>query len=412
MPPAADFECGAFLHFRPYPTAFRCALRQRGGKVDHGERGGGRGDFTAPRHHFTDQILEEPQFERERPLGGAGDLALQLGQLRRRVAHRAGHRLAVDELGAELRRVRGRDLDVIADHVVVADAQRGDPRRLGVARLQGGDGPAALVAQFAQFVELGRVATGDKPAVAGEERQFGGEGAAEALDQRSMLAEALLGFGESVGQGHQPRRGQLGPQRSGLAERVAQRGEVARSATAEAEASERALDIGAAAQPLAQTGAGVGPVEEELHCIEPRRDCRGVGQRCGEVLREEACAGAGLSPIDRGEKAAATLAGEGRGQLQIAPGGGVDLHDRLRRDLLRRRQIRGASLLGQRDVVHKRASGGDLGPAKAAEPVERLDAVETLEPAARGLAVEARVGERGQRRFPIGEDLEQRRPGQ
>ncbi len=49
--------------------------------------------------------------------------------------------------------------------------------------------------------------------------------------------------------------------RSGLAERVAQRGEVARAAAPEAESGQGALDIGKAAQALAQRCAHIGAVE-------------------------------------------------------------------------------------------------------------------------------------------------------
>src|SRR5437588_386609 len=74
----------------------------------------------------TSQIVEKAQFKRERAVGGAGDLARELAQFDRRVAQRPGHRLAVDEVGGELAAlpfdVRGRDFDVIADDVVVADA--------------------------------------------------------------------------------------------------------------------------------------------------------------------------------------------------------------------------------------------------------------------------------------------------
>ena len=55
--------------------------------------------------------------------------------------------------------------------------------------------------------------------------------------------------------------------------------------------------------------------------------------------------------------------------------------------------------LRQRDVIDQRPGRGDLGAAELAEPVERLDAVELFEPPARRLAVEARIGERGQRRL-------------
>ena len=69
-------------------------------------------------------------------------------------------------------------------------------------------------------------------------------------------------------------------------------------------------------------------------------------------------------------------------------------------------------LLRQPDVIDQRAGGGKLGAAEIAKPVERLDAIKFLQPATRAVAVETRVGQRRQRRLPLGEQLEQCRPGQ
>ena len=88
------------------PIALGRELGERGGEIEGGERGGGGGDLGAPRHDLADEIVEEAQFERQRPLGGARDLAFELGELGRRIALRPGHRLAMDELGAELAGVR------------------------------------------------------------------------------------------------------------------------------------------------------------------------------------------------------------------------------------------------------------------------------------------------------------------
>ncbi len=80
--------------------------------------------------------------ERQRLVGGRGDPALQLAQLDRGEAHGAGQRLAVDEglrrlAGHQLVGVGRRHLDVVAEHVVVADLQRRGTRcRIGIARLQ------------------------------------------------------------------------------------------------------------------------------------------------------------------------------------------------------------------------------------------------------------------------------------
>src|SRR5271170_2914197 len=96
----------------------------------------------------------------------------------------------MDEFRPKLAGMVGRHLDVIADHVIVADLQCRDRGLGGVARLQGGDGAPTLVAQPAPFVELVRIAGGDKAAVAGEQWQFISERPAKPFDQNAMLAES------------------------------------------------------------------------------------------------------------------------------------------------------------------------------------------------------------------------------
>ncbi len=75
-------------------------------------------------------------------------------------------------------------------------------------------------------------------------------------------------------------------------------------------------------------------------------------------------------------------------------------------------EMRRPSLLGQPDVIDEGAGGGELGPAEAAKPVERADPVEFLQTAARGLALEAGIGQRRQGRLPFGQQLEECRAGQ
>ena len=137
----------------------------------------------------------------------------------------------------------------------MADLQGADRGLAGVARLQCGDHAAALVAQAAPFVELVRVPGGDEPAVAGEERQFGGERTPEAFDEDAVLAEPVPRLGQPLGQRHKARLGQHAAQRGRLAKRPAQRREVARAAAPEAEPRQGPLDVGAALQPLAHRRA-------------------------------------------------------------------------------------------------------------------------------------------------------------
>ncbi len=77
-----------------------------------------------------------------------------------------------------------RDLDEIAEHVVVPDLEALDAGLVGVARLHRGYHEARGVAQIACFVEGGLVALANEAAVA--------------LDQRQLLVERAGEFGRQL----------------------------------------------------------------------------------------------------------------------------------------------------------------------------------------------------------------------
>ena len=366
----------------------RRSSAMRGGDVEHGERRRGGGDLGAARHDLADEIVEQPQFERQRALGGAGDPAFEFGQLDRRVALRAGHRLAVDEIGAELAGIAfGRHLDVIADHVVVADAQRGDrrsPRHSAPATRRSARRLSSRNSR--SWSSSGEIARRDEAAVAGEQRQFGGQRAAEPLDQDAVLAEpaarprpARSGSGTSPGAGEH--------RRAAPRSRRARRASAARSRGPPrprlSRVSARSIS-GNAPQPLAQRRA---QRRGDRQRTAPRRAARrsrsGVGQRRREMLGQQARARPGQRC---GRSSASRLPRRSPDRVAVS--------SRLRRvaasicmtesGATRRGGARCSAppaspwLLGQRDVIDQRAGGGDLGPAELAEPVERLDAVELL----------------------------------
>ena len=72
------------------------------------------------------ELVEQLELEGQRALGGARDLALQLGQLPGAVAGGARHALALDEMLGHLGAMGRGHLDVVAEHVVVADLERAD----------------------------------------------------------------------------------------------------------------------------------------------------------------------------------------------------------------------------------------------------------------------------------------------
>ena len=139
---------------------------------------------TLGRRHGGGEAIENLKLQRQRALGGVGDLRFQLAKFGGGEAHLPGQRLAMDEGRVERRAhqlvavLRG-DVDEIAEHVVVPDLQRPDARGLGVAHLKRGDDAARFVAQRSRFVERRLVARADKAAVAAERGQFVGRARAQ-----------------------------------------------------------------------------------------------------------------------------------------------------------------------------------------------------------------------------------------
>ena len=144
MTPARDREGRAFVDRRPAPALLRGDLGQAGGHVQTGQGRGGQGNLVLPLQDFPDQVVEQLLLQRQGLVGGAGDLALKFAEFDGGEAHGVGHGLAMDEgsaggapglFGPELFGVTRRDLDEVAQHVVVLDLQGGDAALAGVAGL-------------------------------------------------------------------------------------------------------------------------------------------------------------------------------------------------------------------------------------------------------------------------------------
>ncbi len=101
-------------------------------------------------------------------------------------------KVALSGGGEQLVAVLRGHLDEIAEHVVVPDLQAAHAGRLGIARLQGGDDAARLVAQGARLVERRVVAVAHEAAVALEGRQFVGERRGEFGRQHAVGSDARL----------------------------------------------------------------------------------------------------------------------------------------------------------------------------------------------------------------------------
>ena len=257
MATAGDGELRTFRHFRADIAVVDGQLGQRRGHIQPGDGAGGQGDGVGMGRHLADQVAEQRQLHRQRLVGGAGEFLFQLAQFHRGETHRARHGLAMDEIlvGQQLVAVIGRDLDEIAQHIVVLDLQAGNPGLLLVARLQPGDQPAALVAQGAQLVQLRRIARRDEAAIARQHRQIGRQRAGETVHQRAMPAKIVERLGDPLRQRRQRWCARQIAQHRTFRQRVADRRQVARAAPVQRQPCQRALDIRAALQRLAQLRA-------------------------------------------------------------------------------------------------------------------------------------------------------------
>ena len=323
--------CERAVDDRPAVAALDGELGEPLGHVERGQRAGGTRDILRPADDIGAEVLEVRLLERERLVRCAVDLGLELAQLHGRVADGAGERLAVDEGLAQRFGPLRRHLDVVAEHVVVAHLEGGHAGLATVAGLQPADQAPTVIAELHHLVERLVIAARDDAAVPDAGRWALDKGAGEAIDQGLVMAERLE-------RGRERRRRRLQPaggigaesiaDRRDLAECVTHRSKVARSAPPEAEPRERALHVGATAQPLPEAGPRTFRLDQEAHGIEARGDGVGVGERRGQPRPEQPGARAGHGPVDDREQATGGCAFQRRRELQVAPGRGVDRHRR------------------------------------------------------------------------------------
>ena len=176
MPAAGNGKGERAVDLRPAIVLFLRQHRQGGGDVEPAQPIGDFADRFAGADDGGRQRVENSELQLQRLMRGAGDLRFQLGQLGGGEPDRARQRLAVDEAGVERRRQHalGRprsDLDEVAQHVVVLDAERAEIGLGGVARLQRGDHPPRVVAEPPRLVEFAVVALADEAAIGLEVRQ-------------------------------------------------------------------------------------------------------------------------------------------------------------------------------------------------------------------------------------------------
>ena len=397
MPPADDLETGMIDQRGPRPATLDRAFRQRGGDIQPGQRIGGRGDRLAPVQRSGSQIFEVRGFRRQRMRARLRHLGRDLVQIGRVEAHRPGHRLAVDKAAFGFHQSIGIlrcDLDMIAEHAVMLDLQRGDTGTRAIVRLQRGDGTPAPCPRIAQIIERSVIALRDIAALHRIDRRRWHQSAGQQVDQCPVTAQLRGECGEQRRwrcHAIQPLAQPL-TQPPRAVETIAQLPEIARAPPPRREPPERPSDIGEPPQRGAQGIAQMRILGEQLHQIEPRLDSVSGHQWRPDIRRQQPRPAAGDGAIDRVEQTALARALRGLGQLQALARGGVDRH-RLGcvRDA-RRAQKRQRSLGGVIQIRDQPARRREARPAELAEAIERSHAVQIFDPPFRCPAVEVTLG--------------------
>ena len=268
-------------------------------------------------------VFEQLLLERDRAVAGGQGLVLELLQLRRDVPLGILHRLSADPRRGDFVAVRVGHLDVVAEHLVVADLQRAD-RRLGdEPRLVLGEPLLTVDGERAQAVELGVVAVGDDGAFAEVGRGVGADGAGEKSGVFEREAASGLQFGgDVVGVRHCV---ELVDHFRERRETPTQRAEIARVRAADADAREDALDVAHVVERVDDPRTLRRRVEHRADRLLAGGDVLGVVEREADPLPKHSPAHRGAGLIDRAEHAALDAAATGRAlDLERAIRGRVD----------------------------------------------------------------------------------------
>ena len=240
-------------------------VRQRGGfrqPRKHVERGQRARRLLNARRLGRDtsaQLFEQLDLALENALVGAQHLLFVFLQRRRDEPLAAGDRLLAVIVGRDRVQIRLRDLDVVAEHAVVAHLQRVDAGARALALFELGDHLFARSADAPQVVELGVEAVANIAAVAHERARLVDQAA---VDVVAHVDEVVERADQRPGERRLARLEDEAHARHDR-NRLLQADEIARPRTAERGTRDEALEILHALQDLAELAA-VGAAEGEL----------------------------------------------------------------------------------------------------------------------------------------------------
>ena len=342
------------------------------------------------------QVREHRAFAGGGAFAGLGDAAIEIGEFRRGEASAVGHALAEGEFRevAQLLHRGGGCLDDVAELGVVADLQAGDAVALRVVELEGGEHPAAVVAQGALGVEFGVEAGDDGVAVVQAMRCGVGESGGQRLFERGVEVQGRHADRRSAGSeagispSPQPPPARGGgvvscsascaapaarsPSRSAARSRGPPRPTDSRPS---ARAISGAVRNAARSRPAASRSA---TSHAQASCR--RRDRRRIGERCGQPPRQQPRAGRCQRPLHRAEQRVQRAAVARAMDLQA--GACRRVHRQQPGAALRRRagEARQRAGLGGAHIVHRQQRSDRLGIGEAAERVHAGDAERLRQP--------------------------------
>src|SRR5579875_3701026 len=131
------------VDLRPNIILFYRELRKRSCDVQPRQRIGAGIYIVGFGNYGLNEALKDLKLQPQCAFGRIGDLCLKLAEFRGGEAYLSGKSLTMDEGCFEWRRQQflamlRRDLDKIAEHVVMPDLKRFDAGLLGILHLQGG----------------------------------------------------------------------------------------------------------------------------------------------------------------------------------------------------------------------------------------------------------------------------------
>ena len=281
------------------------------------------------------------------------------------------------------------------------DLQAADPGQGRVIGLHPGDDAAPLVAQATGLVQIGVMPLGHEAAIPRQQRRLGHQRIIQQVNQRLMpdqIARRIAQHGRRItGQAHRDGRALRQPRPD--------RGQIARPAPVQRQPRQRPVHVRHPRQRAAQIRKQPRIPRQRRHRVMARRDQRQIARRRADPAFQQARARRGHGAVDGRQQRSVAPARQGLGQLQIAPGRGVDLHRAARAFAHRRAHQRQAALLRHVQIIDDGAHRGQFGAGEAAEAVQRLDPIQRTQPPRARIAVEGAGMQVGHHRARIADQL-------